>query len=472
MTSISQEECREFIKNHVFKLEPIKYRQKHPKWPGRVGIEFEMFPIKYQRGQEALPQPLPLWRTKPNSHCLTDILQKVGQDLGWMPTLDPETAHITSFQTQHQENITFEPGGQIEFSTLPYPCLADAVSRVRTIQSGIQKHFAPLNWHTFQMGITPWHSPAEIDLQMQKPRYIAMDKYFKTISPYGQQMMRQTMTVQICLDFGNCPTTLAQRYLASQLLAPFAAATFAHSRYMGCQDTGRDGYRTLVWRHVDPSRCGFPKLDQIIQQRTRDACVDAYLDFSLRSQVIYLPQHQNQTPQPPLTTSEWLTSGYQGTPPTLTDYQHSLTLLFPEVRPKGFLELRSIDAQSPAWQFVPAAYYCGLLYHEPAIQSCLELLIPYAHQLDKLMERASYGLEDPFMAQISKALFQIALEGFTGLPSCFRGAGIEQACLRFYEQFTSQNRTPSSDVKEAVKAAGRNFPSFDIMQSLDEKWCG
>ncbi len=47
---------------------------------------------------------------------------------------------------------------------------------------------------------------------------------FYGISPYGRRMMRQTCTMQVNLDFGSSEEMLAKRYVAANLIAPFATA--------------------------------------------------------------------------------------------------------------------------------------------------------------------------------------------------------------------------------------------------------
>ena len=65
-----------------------------------------------------------------------------------------------------------------------------------------------------------------------------------------------------------------------------------------------------------------------------------------------------------ITFREWLKNGYKGVYPTIKDFETHSTLFFPEVRAKGFLEIRSVDGQSKMWQSVPASMYAALLYDD------------------------------------------------------------------------------------------------------------
>ena len=58
---------------------------------------------------------------------------------------------------------------------------------------------------------------------------------------------------------------------------------------------------------------------------------------------------------------EWASDG-QWTEAAWNDH---LTTLFPEVRPRGHLEVRSIDALEPAMLGAPLILLAGLIYDEP-----------------------------------------------------------------------------------------------------------
>ena len=130
------------------------------------------------------------------------------------------------------DNISFEPGGQLEFSSRPYHCLSEAISRTLYIQSLLDRELLDVGGVTLtQIGINPWHSVDDIGLQMKKPRYLAMNEFFSKISAFGPKMMRQTCTVQVNLDFGRDETTMAKRFLASMLMAPISGAIFIYSAF-------------------------------------------------------------------------------------------------------------------------------------------------------------------------------------------------------------------------------------------------
>lgn len=366
--------------------------------------------------------------------------------------------------------LTFEPGGQLEFSSTPYPCLCDAVKRMDEVQAEIDRIYAAQGLAITQVGINPWHTLGEIGLQMAKPRYRAMDQYYSQIGPYGQRMMRQTCTVQVNLDFGPDEITLAKRYLASQLISPLAAAMFAYSPVVDRKLTGVRGFRSRIWRHTDPTHTGLPGLEAIAARLDRATCISTYLEAVLSATVVFVEDLNYKVLAKPVTFGDWLDHPIDGVRPKTKDLATHLSLMFPEVRPRGFLELRSIDCQARAWQYVPAYFYTGILYDHETLDQVIDLLLPYGSQLEALLVKSEQGLEDPTLASLSSRVIQLAQAGFSRLSPCFKAGKAELEFAAFASRFTLRGRTPADDVLDAMLRAHESFMTFATYRSLEERW--
>ncbi|NRA44760.1 MAG: hypothetical protein HRU09_07380 [Oligoflexales bacterium] len=471
--NLGKDYCEAYIADKIFLLRPENYGEKYPLWPGSVGIELEMLPVIVPVNQEDSlnPKPVPL---QGNQDSLAGVLRDMAKEHRWKlieeGSQDSKAAYLLRVELDQGDNLTFEPGGQLEFSSKPYPCLSDAVRRVRFIQQELDAQTRKKGWTLVQLGINPWHSPEQIGLQMAKSRYQAMDRFFTNIGPYGRRMMRQTCTIQACVDFGSTEMDMAKRFLASQLLAPFATAIFANSPFKDGKLADRPGFRSLVWRHLDASRTGIPKLAELAHSLDKKACVASYLEFALASKVVFVEALDYEVPDKDMSFEQWLTNGYKGTKPTKKDFETHLSLLFPEVRPRGFLELRSVDSQARPWQIVPAAFFTGLLYDQGNLEKTLEILMPYLSSIDTLLVESSMGLQHSVIKEVSQKLMQLSWEGFKLLPPCFRGEGTEKALRIFGEHYTNRARTPADDLIDEVKAVGDKTLSLSSIHSLHDKW--
>jgi glutamate--cysteine ligase len=171
--------------------------------------------------------------------------------------------------------------------------------------------------------------------------------------------------------------------------------------------------------------------------------VEAYLEFALAAPAMLFPTIEGEY----LPFGEWLNRAA----PAPEEWHDHLSTLFPEVRPRGHLELRSADAIEPGWFAAPLALIAGVLYEPGALRAADDLL---GTPEPALLERsAQCGLHDPGMARTAADLFQIGLGGCRGLgPGYFHPDDLEQATA-FFERYTRRGRAPADDMLEDAIAA-------------------
>ncbi len=450
--TLSVEACYEHVYQKVFPLRPADYCTKYPKWPGLVGLEVEMLPLWTRSMNRSKPETVPLF-ANPGLVPMLESL-KDSQPV-WRFNYQPDDpTHLLTIHLEDSDMVSFEPGGQLEFSTRPYPCLSEAVERMESIQAVLDDAAKKVGIDIIQVGMNPWLTVEEIGLQMTKPRYRAMDEYFTQENPFGRRMMRQTCTIQVNLDFGGNEEILAKRYLLANLLAPFATAMFANSPFLDGQPNGFMSNRGRTWQHMDDSRTGFPDLDNVTSKLSRKACVQTYFDFMMNGRVVFIESLNYRVMDGKLRFRDWVEHGFEGVKPTLKDLQTHLSLQFPEVRARGFMELRSLDCQPRFWQVAPAAFYVALLYNDTALEAGLELLLPFRPRLMEFWQHSIKGLHHPELAKTAKKIMQIAQDGFSRLPPCFQGADTSRIFNGFVHHFTEHGLTPADEILRVYHAEG------------------
>ncbi|RYZ58498.1 MAG: hypothetical protein EOP07_06815 [Proteobacteria bacterium] len=465
--ALTYDDCYAWVHDKIFPLRPADYCSKYPKWPGLVGIEVEMLPLYTATLGKDKPSPVPLYNGDQSLVKMLYSMQKNNPD--WRYVASPEGSdHLMNVLLDDEDQLSFEPGGQLEFSSKPYPCLSDALRRMRDIQKKVDDAAEAQGITILQVGMNPWESVSEIGLQMEKPRYRAMDAFFSAQGVHGQRMMRQTCTIQINLDFGDSEETLAKRYLLGSLLAPFATAIFANSPLFENKLNGLISNRGETWQHMDPTRTGFPKLEEVIKTLSRKACVEAYLEWIAKGRVVFSERHNFEVMDGQFTFGDWLTKGFKGTKPTNKDLQTHLSLQFPEVRARGFLELRSVDCQHRFWQAAPGAFYTGLLYDDQSLNKALDLLLPEFKNLTTYWNNAPQGLHNKDIARISKKVSELAIEGFSRMPDCYHGEESARVMEAFHEHYTARDRSPGDEIADQFRAKG-HFNGNDVI-ALENLW--
>lgn len=466
---LSFDTCYQYLDEIVFKL-------KDPDAPSQVGLEAEMFPYFSSSKDDERPRLVPLKSSGSLSHALHSI---VGRESSWQAKYSdganiPAADLLQSVTVDGADFLTFEPGGQIEISTRPFDDLTGAVDRLYQLRQRLSSQLEQEGIELLSLGLFPWLTPEQIGLQMNKPRYVAMDAFFSKKGPMGRMMMRQTATVQVNLDYGATEDVLAKRYLAANLLAPIATAIFAYSPFSEGVPNGSYSFRSRVWQGLDDSRTGFPDLKQIAVHLDKKSCVDAYaqrlMDLELAFGVNYVPIQEG------ITFGDWVKNSPKSQPyesPTQSDLLTHLSLFFPEVRARGFLELRSVDMQSDSWLSVPASFYVSLLYDDANLSRVLELLEPYMTSLHDLWLSSSRGLQDPQIANLTRKLMALALDGIKNLAHSKEGDSVrfcEKRLLAFAQHFTERSRTPADDFLDTLATIDEKKLTFKHLLLLEDSW--
>jgi glutamate--cysteine ligase len=403
-----------------------------------IGLELELLPIKGYDSQTPLPAEIYRKKEKGTLDLLKQTAEKT-PELEFSPLEDG----TPQFISVDGGNITFEPGGQIEYSSSecfkPKEAITETVKYIDIISNTLATEKIKL----FHGGMNPWHTISEVGLKMQKARYLAMDQYFQELGPYGQEMMRLTLSLQINLDFAD-PDSGRKRWIASNLLAPIMCAIFGNSPFAHNRTTGLKSYRSFIWQTMDHCRTGFPNTERSLC--ADDHSVDQYLAYALDANVIKLHHDavQHGDNERLISYRQWLNSDHPRLQPDISEWKNHINLLFPEVRPKGFIEFRTLDGPSRSWWSVPVMLLTAILYDESALNQVIKLLCAQSESLGEMLRSASEKGVSAF-PELAKKVFRFGLDSeYTHFTSELR-----DHCERFYTNLTDRGRNPADDLLDA-----------------------
>jgi glutamate--cysteine ligase len=153
--------------------------------------------------------------------------------------------------------------------------------------------------------------------------------------------------------------------------------------------------------------------------------------------------------RPGMPFGQWLAGGHELGWPTRADLAYHLTTLFPPVRPRGWLELRMIDALPAALAEVAALVTATALTVADAAGELQERL-PGTDQL--WLEAARSGLAHPVLARGSRTLFEIVS---CHLDQVTDSSSRRDAVLDFRDRFVRPGLSPAQSVTQlALSRAG------------------
>ena len=389
--------------------------------PRRVGAEVELIPVEASSGRRVGIE---------GPGATLPFLRRHGTRLGWQETRTPKGT--PSFVLPAGGTLTFEPGGQLEYSSPPCPSPSALLGLLRGTIVPLRAAAANEGIDLLTVGLDPSNPLERAPLLLHSRRYDRMAEYLASVSPHGGRMMRQTAAFQIGLDLDDEPWL---RWRVLNAAAPYVTAIFANSPLYDGEPTGHRSTRAAVWRALDPARTGLPWAEE--------DPVHAYLEFALAAPAMLFPTVGGEYRG----FGEWL----RRAAPTADEWAEHLSTLFPEVRPRGHFELRSCDALPPRFYAAPLALAVGITYDPGALRAAADLLGPPDSAL--LQRAGQSALSDPTIARTAADLVDIALRGCADLgPGYFHPADLEQA-RAFFDCYTRRGRCPADDGVEAVRAA-------------------
>ncbi len=329
-------------------------RGARPKTEWGIGLETEKLVVDRLTGEAV------------SYERIRELLQKLDGIGGWQGIYESE--RLIGLQGK-RSSVTLEPGGQLELSgkfCCDILCSWRDLNRYRQhiLVMGHELGLAFLG-----LGVQPF-TPLEQISWLPKERYAIMGPYMLKTGKMGQRMMKQTAGTQVNLDFsdeGDC----VRKLKAVQRLSPICYALFANSPVYEGRPSGFLSLRGEIWAHTDPERCGL--IEQLLHA---DGGLTDYVEYALDVPLYFVERHGRYVDltQKRLTFRQFIDQGWEREQATLADWNLHLSTLFPEVRLRPQLEIRSADSLPPKYTAAVAAFYKGLLYTEQGLDKVESLL--------------------------------------------------------------------------------------------------
>ena len=232
-----------------------------------------------------------------------------------------------------EASITIEPAGQLEISIKPCRSVSEIDAIYRAFTERVQPALAKHGFTLAACGYTPRSKAAELEL-IPKERYAFMDRHFKGTGTSGINMMRATASTQVSVDFSD-EADCVRKLRLSSLLAPVLALITDNSPVFEGEPYAGRMLRTRIWQNVDPVRCG-----------TIPCLFDEDMGFLKYAEYVY-----NSPPILIMTENGAVYTGmrtaaeiYEGRALTEPEIVHLLSMFFPDVRLKRYIEIRPADS--------------------------------------------------------------------------------------------------------------------------------
>ena len=377
---------------------------------------------------------------------------------GWEEVI--EGGYLIALKKDKQ-SITLEPGGQLELSGAPLENIHKTCAEVNDHLNQLKVVGNELDIGYLGIGARI-EGQLEKDLWMPKARYDIMKDYMPKVGSLGLEMMADTCTVQVNLDYSS-EKDMMRKVKSAFILQPIITALFSSSPFKNMKPSKLLSRRSAIWFDVDKDRCGIPEFIF-----NKSFGFEDWVDYALNVPMYFAKRNGNYINCAGESFKDFL-EGKLSTLPneiaTLSDWEDHLSTIFTEVRLKQFIEFRGAD--TGPWKSLCAlpAIWVGLLYDEEALNKTEALAneISFDDYKNMYLKVPFEGLElkvgDKILNDYAKDLISIAKIGLKNRAAKDGAGNDETGYLSYLEKITSSGKSQAREMLDTWHKDNNKFLS-------------
>lgn len=322
-----QNQLKAFV-NHFKKAESKKSEHK-------IGVEFEHFIL--DKDLNAVPYY--------GENGVEKILYDLAEN-NWEK--EYERNHLVALKSDNKA-ITLEPGAQLELSINPFSQIKKIEDIYLNFLEEIKKILANYNYKLAVLGYQPKTSINDIKM-LPKKRYDFMYKYFKNKGRYAHNMMKGTASLQMSIDYKN-EKDYIKKMRVGYFLSPLIYYLFDNTPFFEGKTSSRESVRAEIWQNCDNQRSGL--INGIFD---REFGYREYAEY-----LLYVPPIFKKKNNKLIYTAEKKAKDVMDSNKK-EEIEHFISMVFPDVRTKKYIELRAADALPYPYNLGLVAFLKGLFY--------------------------------------------------------------------------------------------------------------
>jgi len=261
--------------------------------------------------------------------------------------------------------VTLEPGGQLELSLIPFADLEQTKKIYHKFLAELKEILSSRKQKLAVLGYQPASSIEDLPL-LPKKRYDFMYKYFKDRGRYAHHMMKGTASVQMNIDYTD-EKDYIKKLRVGYFLSPLIYYLFDNTPFFEGEEASEASIREEIWSNCDSDRSGIIPGVFAKEFGYRD-----YAEYILNTPAII-----------DLKDDELVYSGSKKIKELMENdkaetIDHYLSMVFPDVRTKKYIEIRSADAVPYPYNFAFAALLKAVFYDQANLDYFYEQSLKYS----------------------------------------------------------------------------------------------
>ena len=302
--------------------------------------------------------------------------------------------------------ITLEPGSQFELSIKAQKHIRDIEIEYLDFFKDLVPILESKNQQIMAVGYHPETKIEEIKL-LPKKRYDFMFNYFKTAGTMAHNMMKGTSALQVSLDYSSEEDYL-KKFRVTNALSPVVYAMFDNGLYFEGEQYEKHNIRALIWKNCDIDRSGV-----VPNSLKDDFSFKKYAEYVLNVPPILIAKDGDVESTGKLLVKDVLDVENYST----EELEHLLTMVFPDVRTKRYIEIRMMDSVPYPLNLAAIALWTGLLYDEKTLDKVYEYVKDISiddvnSAKEEMLDKGLLAkLGDKTLLEIGKHIVSLAKEG-------------------------------------------------------------
>ena len=333
-------------------------------------------------------------------------------ELGWQPLREGKKGIIIGLK-KGQQSISLEPAGQFELSGEPLDNVHQTCDEITNHLNQMKQLSSKYNYILLGIGVEPTLNLEDLPW-MPKDRYTIMKKHMLKVGNKGLDMMKRSCSTQVSFDFSS-EQDMIKKFRVLLSFESIGTAIFANSPFYNKKLSKFKSLRSFYWINTDKSRTGITPF-----VFNNNFNFETYVDYALDVPMYFIKRNNKYIDAAGCSFRDFIVGKLNQLPgemATYDDWKDHLTTLFPQVRLKQYLELRSMDACS--WNEIcgQPAFWTGLLYDQNCLDEAWNICRKWTNE-DRLYlykKVPQFGLETCFknrkVLDIAKQLLKISFQG-------------------------------------------------------------
>lgn len=356
-------------------------------------------------------------------------------------------------------HISLEPGSQFEVSLNPVKNISEIRKMLDEYNAETAEIADKFGICFLGSGIQPVSVYENIKI-IPKKRYSYMTEYLPKKARLPFVMMRETAGIQVGMDYSSEEDAMS-KFSTAIKLSPIVSAMFANSPVRNLRLSGSKSFRAYSWLNTDEERCG------LVSEKLfhNDFSFDDYVDILFKIPMIFIQKGNKYIATGNLTFGEYFEKGYEGYFPTEEDWFTHMSLFFPDVRLKSYLEIRNHDSQKSDMITAVPALWKAVLYNKDA-QNAVDEIFKNTEMKDFEELRyltPEYALNLKFkkypLYDLAKEIINIAMQSLITMKTG------EEKYLLPLANYVKRNISPADEILSAL--TNKDRITVEDMQKLD-----